>query len=69
MTAAIATDVVDGKITVNLAMLMLKDEGLTIGRHTLYRELRRRKVALYRVGSTLTFHPAIVADLIRDKRG
>ncbi len=64
----IATEVVDGRITVNLAMTILQNAGVTIQRRTLYRELHRRRVQLYRVGSTLTFHPSVIVDLIQDRR-
>lgn len=69
MTRAIPTDNLDGKITAKLALLILGREGVNISRSTLYRELRRRNYPLYRVGSTLVFHPAIVTDLIRDRGG
>ncbi len=68
MTKPIATEVVDGRITVNLAMTILQNAGLPLGRRTIYRELHKRNVQLYRVGSTLTFHPSVIVDLIQDRR-
>jgi hypothetical protein len=65
---SIPVDVSDGRITINLALSLLRERGWTKHRATLYRELERRRVPLYRVGKTITFSPTVVSDILTDYR-